>query len=260
MSDTELSIFEDEPATPQEQVAPETAETAPEVAEVETPPTEPKASETGEPEAAPPAAEVKEEPHSVPITAMLDEREKRQETQRQLEQERQARERLEAHFRQQQLEAQKQEAPDWYENPQAALSHHMQQQQVQEHNRFLNQSQFFAEREYGKELIAEAQAWIAEDPRRGQQFMDHPSPWHAVAEAFKAQKAVQQIGPDPEAWMREKEAELRQSIMAEMQSQTPAPPVAPKMPPASLSSAPASGGDPNETAVSVPKHLTGLFG
>lgn len=260
MSDTELSIFADEPAAPEQapEASQETQEAPPEVQEPEQaqePVAEPEQSETGEPEAAPPVAEMKEEPHSVPITAMLDEREKRQDMQRELEQTRREMQQLQAQMRQKQ---EQQPAPDWFEDPAAAATYQAQQMQQQMQSQALRTSQFFAEREFGKELVDEAMSFFDQNPQLSQQFLGEPSPFHAAVEFFKGHKAKEEIGSDPEAWKAEQREKIRADLMAELQAQQPATP-APVRPPASLSKAPATSGNPNETAVSVPRHLTGLF-
>lgn len=202
---------------------------------------EPEAVEAAEPEstgedveAAPPVAEP-ESPQNVPLTVVLDEREKRQKAERELEQLRQWRQRQEAMQRQQQ-----QKAPDWYENPEAAAQYQQQRFQQEMQAQTLRQSRFFAERDYGPELVNEAYAFFDENPHLSQQLLQEPSPFHAAVEFYKKQKFLRDVGDDPDAFINARVEEELQKRLAAGGVQSPSKP---KAPPASLSRAPASGRD-----------------
>lgn len=253
MADDDLSIFEEsqEEEIAEGGAANKQAEEAVEAPEQEeAAPAEPEQEEgTGEEEAAPPVA-AEETPKTAPLMALLDEREKRQNLEREL-----ADYKRREQQRQQEEAAKRAEqpAPDWYENPEQAFTHHLSTYQAKEENRFLNQSQFLAEREYGKDFIAKAGQWVLQNPALRNEVMNHPSPWHAVAEAYKAHEAQQAIGPDPDAWMKAKEEELRAKILAEVQQ-----PSKPRTPPPTMAKAPSAGGN-NPSLVDAPDDLQGLF-
>lgn len=250
MDGKSLSIFDDEiqDETPeveaQDSPVEEVTEDIP--AEAEAPPAE----DTGAEEATPPVAEVKEEQPMAPIAAMLDEREKRQKAERELELMQQRLSRFEA-------QQQQQPPPDWFDDPVKAANH--QQNLVMQHlyDQKLNQSRFFAEREFGAEIVAEAHAYFEQNPQQSHQFADHPSPFHSAVEFYKRQKVINEMGSDPDAWMKAQRAEIEAQIRQELQAPTPKP--APQTPPQSLSQAPAGSNPNNDVAVKAPPMLNGLF-
>ena len=176
-------------------------------------------------EAAPPAAEEKQA-QNVPLTALLDEREKRQKYERELEEMRRWRQQVEGQQRQ----------PSFRDNPEAVLSQMQQQQEQRLVAEKLKQSRFMAEREFGKDTVDEAYKYFDEHPQESQALLNEPSPFHAAVEHYKRQKLLQEVGSDPEAW-REKERErLKKELMSESAQKKP------DAPPRSLASAPGSGG------------------
>lgn len=216
---------EPEPEQPEE-VKAEEAEAEPEQTGVEEP------GSTPEPEP--------QNERAIPVTALLDEREKRQEAQRRLEEiDRQNRE-LQARL--QQLQQPKQEAPDWYENPQEAAQFQSKTIEQQFQARMMQQSKFFAERDFGADTVNEAIAYFDQHPEQSQQFVSHPSPFHAAVDYYKRQKVATEIGSDPEAY----KAKLREELLAELKAEMTQPksqPSKPKSPPPSAAKAPAVGGD-----------------
>lgn len=242
MNEQDLSIFEDETAVPEEAVAeePSTEEAPAEAVEQEP---QPEASDTGE-QAAPPVAEPKQDPGFVPITAMLDEREKRQKAEAEAEQLRR--------FRQEHEQQQRAPKPDYFDNPEEAVRHQVMAQT-------LRMSRFHAEQQHGKEAVDAAQAFFDQNPQLSHQLMDHPSPFHAAVDFHKKQMFMSEIGDNPEAWKAQWEEQTRARIRQELQAElaTSAPPPQPAPPP-SLSKA-GAGGKTNEITVEAPKRLNGLF-
>lgn len=212
--------------------------------------------ETGETVAAPPAEEPEKQPQFIPITALLDEREKRQEATRQAEE---YRRRLEANERQQRearaKAEQEQTPPDWIGDPESAAQAQAQQFEQRMMQQHLNQSRYFAERELGKEVVQEAVEFFNDPQFIGltQRLVHEPSPYHAAVEFMNRQKAFSEIGNDPDAY-REK---LRAEIMAEINASSNPPVRTP--PPASISTAPSTGKH-EPAAVNAPPNLQGLFG
>jgi hypothetical protein len=167
-----------------------------------------------EPAPTPPPAP---EPGHVPISAMLDEREKRQALERQLAE----------------LKA-RQEPPKPLE-PTEQL-----QQALYTQN--LRASRKFAEREYGKEQIEAVHKWAAEkcdsDPIFNQQMLSSEDPYEAAYQAYNREQIVAKVSPDRlaafEAW---------EKAQAEAQAAAPihTPSTAAPPPPKSLATAPGNG-------------------
>lgn len=176
----------------------------------------------------PPVVEPKAEP--VPIQALLDERDKRQRAERDMEA---LRTRL-ADF-----ESKQNPPPDIHEDPEARLSFERQSFQRAMINTKLEQSRFFAEKDFGKDVVDSAMQYYDENPQLSHQFLNSPSPLHAAVEFYKRQKVADEVGLDPAAY-RER---LRAELLAEMQAQQPAQPTATSKPrlPGSLAAAPAAG-------------------
>jgi hypothetical protein len=110
------------------------------------------------------------------------------------------------------------------------------EQQFQQ--RLMQMSKFQAEREFGQETVKEAVAYFDQHPQQSQQFMSHPSPFHAAVEFYQRQKVASEIGSDPEAYKQKLREELRAELEAEL---TQSPKSKPKAPPPSMASAPAAG-------------------
>ena len=213
-----------------------TPDEAPDTVEVADEPEEPKGEKQAEAEApaevepapsAPPAPEP--EAQRIPLTAMLDEREKRQNAERELAEMR----RQMAQFQQKQ----QQPVPDFYEKPDERLEYERQQFQAQMHNMRVGQSRFLAEKDFGKEIVDEAYAFFDQPQNRGmtEQFADHPSPYHAAVEYYKKQKFLQEVN-DPDEWRNKERERIRQELLAEASQ-----PSKPKAPPPSMAKAPAVG-------------------
>jgi hypothetical protein len=227
MQGENLDFLDDEHTEePAEAVEPEQEEQPPEPVEAEATEAEPvDVEETGEQEAVPPAADP--EPQVAPITALLDEREKRQEAQRKAQE-------LEARLRQIEARQRQPAAPDLLESPEDWAAYNAQTIQQQQYAQKLSQSRFFAEREYGKETVDEAYAFFDQNPHLTQQFADHPSPFHAAVDFYKKQKFLTDVGDDPEAY-------INRMVEERLKTAAPVEQSKPKAPPASLSRAPSAG-------------------
>lgn len=195
------------------------------------------AEPVGETPAAPPAAEPEDLKH-VPISAILDEREKRQAAQREAEELR----RWKAEREAKDAEA-KQPKPDFYDNPEQYLQSERQKIEHAVWSRHLDSSQYRAEQAHGKEAVAAAipefQVAATQNPALAHQFNSHPEPYAFLMEWKAKADAMKEIGDDPAAY-RER---LRQELLAEHQAAQPAQPQSRPIP-GSLSAAP-SAGSPN---------------
>jgi hypothetical protein len=182
--------------------------------------------------ATPPVADRKSD--AIPIQALLDERDKRQKTEREMET-------LRAELAKLQPQT---PPPDLYADPEARMQFERQGFERAIINNKLEQSRFWAEDKYGKELVDAAYAYFDQHPELSQQLLSKPSPFHAAVEFYQRQKAAEEVGTDPVAYRArlasEIEADIRAKVMAELSS---AP--QPKLP-GSLASAPAAGKS-NET-------------
>lgn len=219
----------------------ETENAQPVEAEPEAEPVEAEA-EKGEEPAEPPAATEEppesEDVRSVPVVALLDEREKRQLAQQEAKEARQKYEQLQRQLEESKREPQK--APDFYEDPDKAIQYHNAQLQEQHTKDKLRMSRFLAEREYGQELVGEAFEYFNQHPQESQSLMNEPSPFHAAVEHYKWQKKRAEIGNDPDAYDKMIEERVREKLLAEMAEQQPSKP---KAPPQSLAKATAEGKD-----------------
>lgn len=240
MSDDKLDFLDETSEAVTEPEAPEVEEveepTAEEPKEAEAPEVE-EAADTGEDEAAPPVAEVEEKPQAIPVTALLDEREKRQLAERKAEEAAKRYAELQRQIQQQQAQ---QKAPDWDMDPAAAAQYQAQTIEQKFQAQRLEQSKFFAEREFGAETVNEAIAYFDQNPQLSHQFINQPSPFHAAVEFYQKQKFLSEVGENPDAYKEQLRAQIREELMAEMTTSQPAKP---KAPPPSMAKAPSTGRD-----------------
>ena len=177
-------------------------------------------------ESAPPVVEAVAEPtvQTVPISAMLDERDKRKAEQARAE----AAERQLAEWR-----ARADPAPPSTVDPEV-------QQALYAQN--LRASRRFAEREYGKEQIATIHDWAAArcdtDPAFNQQMFGSEDPYEVAYQAYNREQLLAEVKTDDFA-----EFKAWQAAKASGGSVAPSPPKAP--PPVSLVNAPNAGGRPS---------------
>jgi len=208
-----------------------------------------------EPAAPAPTAEPPKEQY-IPISAVLDEREKRQIAQRRVEE-------LERWKSEQEAKAQKQ--PDFYEDPEKFLA--QQQTMVQQAlwNERLNTSEIFARQQHGAELVgAAAEAFkdaATKSPALAAEFRGQADPYGFVIAWHQRQTVMSEIGNDPKAWREKTAAEMRAQIRAEIEAELASTqqPEAPKpRPPASLATAPAAGrgGEPRSTGSAFDRAFT----
>lgn len=282
-----LADLPPEPAAPAEPAPePETSATPePEPAEPATPepqpepvaaPTEPEPTEPSEP--APQPGEAPRPPPRVPLREVQEERRKRQEAEAAAETLR--REMAELKGLVQGLQAGRQTAPqpqqqpqpqpvDFFVDPDAALQQRLTpvQQAIQAQREQF--SQLMAEQQYGKETVQEAYKAFANtrqtDPAfeaQLQRMMSDRHPYERLVEWHKRQKAVQEVGDDPNAWFERRLAEMAQQpdflarFAPQMQTQAVqnaatgavTPVVSPPKPAASIPSLTRAAGSPGSAA------------
>ena len=132
------------------------------------------------------------EPHSIPINALLDEREKRQAAQRELEE-----------TKKKLIEYEKSKSAEQPKlSPEQLIETRVLETKIQ-------LSRYHAEKEYGKEIVEAAVAWFDKNPDASWKFADSASPMHDAVEYYKKAKLVEDITADPEAYI---EAQVQERL------------------------------------------------
>lgn len=180
---------------------------------------------------------------------MLDEREKRQALERQLEALKAAQPRQEAP-----------QAPNLYDDPEGFAAHQAQQTHAVALNIKLDLSEDMARQRHGEEVVDKAKQWaierMAQSPVFQQEVLSNRNPYDFAVQAYQRDQVVAQLTPEKlaafNAW---------QTAMASAQPAPAlagaAPPQAAPTPPRSLATAPsASGAAPADTSGSA---YDGLF-
>lgn len=191
------------------------------------------------PEAAPAAAEAaKAEPGFVPLAAVLDERERRQKLEREVETLRAA-----------QPKPQAAPVPSVYDDPDGFQAYVARQvDQVAQSTR-LDMSHRFAEQAHGADTLAAAKAWgetrAAGDPTFAQRFLASPDPFNWIVAEHRRDQAISTLG-DKTFEDAARDWAISQGFAAPASTTTPAGQApaasAPATPTRSLASTPSAGG------------------
>lgn len=193
---------------------------------------EPQPEAKGEPapqeQAAPPAAQ--EDHGKIPIAALLDEREKRKEREREAEELRRKVAEYEARARQQ-----AEPRPDFFADPEAALTAAARAAQAAALNTKLEMSRFQAEKDYSRDEVQAAYEFFDRNPHLSGALLNHPSPFHKAVEEYRIHSQVEKLRTDPNAYEAEIEARLREKILAELATQPK-----PTAPPPSITASPST--------------------
>lgn len=177
-----------------------------------------------------PPQEARPEPQHVPLTAMLDERDKRKALEAEL-----------AQYRAQQAQQQQPAAPDMFEDPDGYRTHQEQQVQAALYQSNLQWSQRIASIQHGEETTQQATNWGIErcntDPYFNAKVRASADPIGFVVSEWKREQIASEVTPDDfeqfKAW---------KAAQAQVQAQTPQTIVPRATPPRSLASAPSAGG------------------
>jgi len=205
----------------------------PPVEPVETP--EPIAEEPQPEPEQPQVAPQQEEPRHVPLATFLDQRDELKRWKQEAEQLRQA----------QQRQQPQQQAPDPLDDPDGfrkSILADVDQHKVEV--RF-EVSDRIARQQHGDDAVEAAGAWAADRAKQDPSFavaymqQNHPIDW--IIQQHKRDQLMQQIGNDPDEWVRRRYAELNPNPAPIAAPAAPQPSVAPA-PPRSLASAPGAGG------------------
>lgn len=117
--------------------------------------------------------------------------------------------------------------PDWYENPNGAMDHHLVQRLGPIFDQFEQRLHTFARENanhsFGADKVADAEKAFLSAVQAGQvdqadyqKVVGSPNRWAAAYQWHQRQIAAREIGDDPAAYRAKVEAELRDKIMAEM--------------------------------------------
>lgn len=162
----------------------------------------------------------------VPISAMLDEREKRQAAERRAK-----------------------ELEDWKQQQEQALTPPVQPEQALAAQRYadnLRYSRKFAERQYGKELLDQVHQWAYEraerDPFFNAEMAAHDDPYEAAVQAYNREQVLEAVDPsDLEAFKAWKAAQAQAAAETPAPGTQPPAPQALRPPPRSLAEASGTG-------------------
>lgn len=220
---------------------------------------QPAPAQPAVPEPAPQPVAQPVEPGHVPISAMLDEREKRQALERQL-----------AELQRQQQPAPK--APDRYEDPDG-YDRFMQEQTDQRlYDMRVEMSERFAESRYGAETVQKAVDWgyqrCASDPHFNAQVRANPDPIAFVVQQHQREEMYSTVGDKFDlaqyqaflAWQAAQTAQPNGQQQSQSQPATAPAPATPAVqpPPRSLVHAPQAGGG-SSGALSPEDAFAGAF-
>jgi hypothetical protein len=222
MSDEKLNFLDaEEPATP----APEPS--AP-VIEAEKP-AAPEPEPQGDGRARDP-----ETGRFVPISALLDERDKRQAETRK-------REELEQQLQRYQQPQQPEQIPT---DPSGIIQYALAEQQRIAFNERLNTSELMARQAHGEDIVSEAQqaflAAVGQNPMLQQQLQGQIHPYDFVVKWHRQHKLMSEIGQDPEAWRKSEAEKIRAQVLAELQGQGVSSASSSQQPPPSVVGRPAA--------------------
>ena len=149
----------------------------------------------------------------VPISALLDERDKRQAETRK-------REELEQQLQRYQQPQQPEQVPT---DPSGIIQYALAEQQRIAFNERLNTSELMARQSHGEETVSQAQqaflAAVGQNPMLQQQLQGQIHPYDFVVKWHKQHKLMSEIGQDPEAWRKSEAEKIRQQVLAELQGQ-----------------------------------------
>lgn len=224
MSDEKLSFLDaEEPAQVTTEATPQPA--APEPAAQAAPEPEPQ----GDGRARDP-----ETGRFVPISALLDERDKRQAETRK-------REELEQQLQRYQQPQQPEQVPT---DPSGIIQYALAEQQRIAFNERLNTSELMARQAHGEDIVSEAQqaflSAVGQNPMLQQQLQGQIHPYDFVVKWHKQSKLMSEIGQDPEAWRKAEAEKIRQQVLAELQGQGVQPAQSSQQPPPSVVGRPAA--------------------
>lgn len=200
-------------------------------------PNAPAQAEPAKTDAAPPAAN--SEPSHIPITALLDERDKRKAAQREADELRRWKAEQEAKAAQ---PAEQPKAPDLYQDPEAFAKHFEQQVEQRLSQQRLALSESWAKRNHADydDTMKVFEGMAQANPAMVKQMLAEADPAEWAYQQATQHKRMQEIGADPDAWAKrralellEQDEALRAEIVGKYAPQ-PSPAPTPAAPPVQL--------------------------
>lgn len=190
----------------------------------------------------PPVVDVKPDPGFVPITVVLDEREKRQKAERELEQ-----------IRSQQPQPQAQPIPDPLDDPEGYANYQSSAAHSAALNVKLDMSEEFVRQTKGDEIVDNARDWALEQfqlrPGFQQEVFNQRNPYGYIVQQYEREQIASTVTADDFAQFQAWKQAQAQLTTQQQPAATAASP-SPAAPPRSLASAPAAGGMNTEVAQS----------
>lgn len=124
-----------------------------------------------------------------------------------------------AQFKQQQQQKPKDPLPDVWENPEGRIQHVEKTFEQKMLDQKIGQSEFYARREFGAEMIDKVDAWLrSEGAAIATTMLNDPSPYHSAVEAYRKYNAAQALAPHNYD-LEKRDAELKAKWLAELQAQ-----------------------------------------
>lgn len=106
---------------------------------------------------------------------------------------------------------------EWAEQQRREMFHTMRDQ-------IANQSQAWATRTHGAELVEKALRWTQGNPQLAQHlFYRSADPYSEMVDAYKRASAMQEIG-DPDAWRKSERQKIEAEVLAKLKAGNPPPP------------------------------------
>jgi hypothetical protein len=147
----------------------------------------------------------------VPLAALQSEREKNRALSERVAQ-------IERMLQSPQTPAQPAKLPDMFDQPEAYQAALLAQLEARESNLLAEMSERFARTQHGTEVV-DAAFEAAQAAGALDQFKGKRDAWGELVQWHKQQKALSEIGSDPEAWRKSERDRLRQEVMAELAGQ-----------------------------------------
>lgn len=182
----------------------------------------------------PPVVEHKPEPGFVPISVVLDERDKRKALEAEV-----------AQFRAQQQPQTQPQVPDMFDDPEGFANYQAGTAHSAALNVKLDMSEEFVRQQKGDEIVDKARDWALEQfqrrPGYQQEVFNQRNPYGYIVQQYEREQIASSVTADDfaqfQAW-KQAQAQLTQT----QQQAAPAVAPSPAIPPRSLASAPSAGG------------------
>lgn len=221
---------------------------------------EPEPNESGEEDSQPP--EDDQPVNRGQLAAMLAEREKRQQSEREREEARKEAERYKRELeelRQSQQGKTQEQIPDPIDDGQGFQNWAMTQAQQAALNAKLELSEDIVRQSVGDDAFESVKAWWLEETRRNphlvQEGIKHRNPWRYAHQQYQKNQLLSEVGEDPAAYKER----LRQELLAELQQQSSPEAKSKTTPPPSLAKGGAGGAGESVGDVSDEEFFASVF-